>query len=263
MRPVSLSAFFLFLLSFILPGALQAQNFGPYASAVWMTTCNQNNFFNTSNSRPPEHLIGPAANTFTNTNFGVHTQNSGTLILRGGEVKTFKNTSSGNVCGANMYYRVYPQSGTPGSFNLIDLPFFEDCNVGLSQFTASGGPCGAGDQKWQRVTPNGQTVPYAPVNLTAFPPGNYVLEVYYDVRGSNSSTTGCGDLVVLNNGGANYQAFFSIQAPAFTSSNPTSCNGTEGSITINGLVPGATYTLTYTRNGVAVGPLTVTANGTG
>ncbi|MFN4286869.1 MAG: hypothetical protein ACK4E8_13005, partial [Lacibacter sp.] len=160
--------------------SVSAQNFGPFASAVWMTTCEQSNFFNTSNSRTPADAIGPAANNFNNTNFGIHTQNSGTLIFRGGEVKTFK-TALGNVCSVNLLYRIYPQSSTPGAFTTLELPFFDDCNVSSSQFP-TGGPCGAGDQKWQRVIPNNATNP-APINLTALSPGNYVLELYYEVIG--------------------------------------------------------------------------------
>lgn len=237
-----------------------AQNFGSYASAVWLTTCNENNFFNTSNSRTPADAIGPAANVFTGAHFGIHTQNSGSLILRGGEVKTFK-TTSGNVCRVNLLYRVYPETGTPGTFTSIELPFFDDCNVSGSQFP-SGGPCGSGDQKWQRVIPNGATSP-APINLTNFAPGNYVVELYYEIQGSNSSATACGDLITLNNGGANYRAFFTIQNPSVTGNNPTTCNGTEGSVTIGGLIAGSTYTLSYLNKGVPIGPQTVTANSSG
>ncbi|MBC8883928.1 hypothetical protein H9X57_12900 [Flavobacterium piscinae] len=68
------------------------------------------------------NLIGPPQNEFTNTNFGVFIQNSGTFILRGGEVKTFKN-NNGNACSVRMNYRVYLESDTPGSFNTIDFPF--------------------------------------------------------------------------------------------------------------------------------------------
>jgi large repetitive protein len=262
MKPNPLPFFLLLFVCSLFGSVSMAQSFGPYASAVWITDCNTNNFFNTSNSRTPAHLIGPAANTFENRDFGIHTQNSGTLILRGGEVKTFKGAAS-NVCSARMYYRVYLASGTPGAFASIDFPFFENCNVGLSQFSVSGGPCGVGDQKWQRVIPNGATVPFAPVNLTNFAPGNYVLEVYYDVTGSATSTTLCNETIVLNNGGANYRANFSIQAPALSSTNPTTCNGTEGSITISGLAPGQTYIINYNDSGTPVGPLSLVANGSG
>ncbi|HET9057162.1 MAG TPA: gliding motility-associated C-terminal domain-containing protein [Chitinophagaceae bacterium] len=260
MRP-KLKAPFLALLTLLLFAAVsRAQSFGTYASAVWLTDCNQSNFFNTSGVMP--NIIGPAGNVFDNANLGVYTQNSGTLILRGGEVRTFKIPGVSNVCGVRMFYRVYLQSGVPGSFTAIDLPLLDNCDVPNSQFP-SGGACVAGDQKWQRIIPDGATVPYAPVNLTSFAPGNYVLEVYYDVSGSNTSTTGCSDTVVLNNGGSNYKAFFSIQSPTLMSNNPSTCNGTEGSITISGLVAGATYSVSYTDNGTPVGPVNLIADGSG
>ncbi len=232
---------------------VQGQSFGTFASAVWITDCNQSNFFNTSGIGP--NLIGPVGNVFEGANLGVHTQNSGTLLLRGAEVKTFKNPASSNVCVVKMYYRIYPVSGTPGAFISFTLPILDNCNVGPNTFP-SGGPCVAGDQKWQSVIPS-------LANLTSFTPGNYILEVYYDVTGSFTSTSLCNDLVFLSNGGNNYKANFSIQAPTLVSTNPSSCNGTEGSITINGLVPGATYSITYSDDGVPVGPLSFTANASG
>ncbi|RTL59335.1 MAG: hypothetical protein EKK37_13645, partial [Sphingobacteriales bacterium] len=239
---------------------VKAQSFGTYASAVWISNCTQSNFFNTSGVGP--NLIGPSANAFDATNLGVYTENSGTLVLRGGEVKTFKTLGLGNVCGVKLYYRVYLQSAAPGAFIPIDLPFLEDCNVPTSQFP-SGGPCTAGDQKWQRVIPDGTTTPYAPVNLTSLSPGNYFLEVYYEITGSNTSSSGCGDVLLLNNSGSNYKASFSIQSPTLSSTNPTTCNGNEGSITIGGLIAGSVYSVSYTYNGSPVGPLSLTANGSG
>jgi hypothetical protein len=46
------------------------------------------------------------------TNIG----NARTLVLKGGIIHTWKN-SSGNVCGGNMYYRVYKQGSSAGSFS--------------------------------------------------------------------------------------------------------------------------------------------------
>jgi hypothetical protein len=155
------------------------------------------------------------------------------------------------------------QSGIPGAFNIIDLPLYSDCDVPSGQFPGGGGACVAGDQIWQRVISDGTTIPYAPVNLTGFAPGSYVLEVYYDVSGSNSSTSGCSDQLVLDNGGSYYKAFFSIQAPTFASNNPVTCNGNEGYITISGLAAGATYSVSYTDDGVTVGPISLAANASG
>jgi hypothetical protein len=260
MKPRTVSIIIALLFSALYSTVIQGQAIGTVASAVWLSDCNQSDYFNTSGSGAS--LIGPAGNTFSNTNLGVYTQNSGTLILRGGEIRTFKNAGVSNVCSARMYYRVYLQGGLPGAFNIIDFPFVDDCDIPSSQFP-SGGGCAAGDQKWNRVIADGTIIPYPPVNLTSLPLGNYVLEVYYDIAGSSTSTTQCNEIVVLNNSGNNYKAFFSIQLPDLASNNPTTCSGTEGYITMSGLVPGATYAVSYTDDGVPVGPLNKTASGSG
>ncbi|MBC7950164.1 MAG: gliding motility-associated C-terminal domain-containing protein [Chitinophagaceae bacterium] len=248
-RPLSLAGVILLIL---FCSYAKAQSFGTVATAVSISDCNQTAFFNTSGN-VADH-IGPSSNVFDNANFGVHTQNSGTLVFRGAQVKTFKNPASSNVCNVRIFYRVYLQSGAPGAFTSVDLPWLEDCNVPGGVFP-SGGPCQAGDQKWQRITSN--------INLTTFPAGNYVLEVYYEASGSQTSTSLCNDLVTLNNGGVNYKGFFSIQSPNLSSTNPSSCFGNEGSITIGGLVPNTTYQLSYNDDGTPVGPITVTTNGAG
>ena len=256
-----LSVLFCVLNILFFSNVVSGQSFGTFASAVWLSDCNQSNFFNTTGAAAD--LFGPSGNVFTNGNLGVHTQNSGTLILRGAGIKTFKNPVSANVCSARLHYRIYLQSGAPGAFNTIDLPLYSDCDVPSGQFPGGGGACAAGDQIWQRVISDGTTIPYSPINLTNFAAGNYVLEVYYDVSGSNSSTSGCSDLVVLDNGGNYYKAFFAIQSPTFASNNPVTCNGTEGYITIGGLAAGATYSVSYTDDGAAVGPISLTANVSG
>src|SRR6187397_2952923 len=138
MKPISLPSVITFIFSFLVGVTTQAQTFGPIASAVWLSDCSQSNYFNTSGSG--SSLIGPSTNVFTNANLGAHTQNSGTLIFRGGEVKTFKTDGVSNVCGALMQYRIYPQSGTPGAFSSIDLVFMEECDVPSNIFP-SGGAC--------------------------------------------------------------------------------------------------------------------------
>ncbi len=248
------------VLSFFFAAIINAQSFGVNASAVFISDCNQSDYFNTSGIGANQ--IGPAGNAFNSTNLGVHTQNSGTLIIRGGEVRTFKVPGVANVCSASLYYRIYQQAAVPGVFCNIDLAFADDCTLPALLFP-SGGTCVAGDQKWERITANGTTTPYPPVNLTTFSPGNYVLEVYYEVRGSSVSTTLCNETVILNNNGNNYKAFFSIQAPVLSSFNPTTCNGNEGSIIISGLASGAGYAVSYTDDGTLIGPAIFTANGGG
>ena len=234
-------------------------SFGSYASAVWLTNCGTSNFFNTVGSGTS--IIGPVANVFPNANLGTYVQNSNSLILRGAELKTFK-VSASNVCSARLNYRVF--SGTPsGTFQVMDLPWFSNCGV-TNQFDIGSGPCNSGDQKWQRVVADGTTTPYSPVNLTAYPPGNYTIQVYYDIFGSASSTSLCDENVLIDNNGAYYSATFTIQAtPAYASTNPTTCSGTSGTITISGLAPNTTYGLTYSHNSTVVGPTNLTSNALG
>ena len=218
------------------------------ASAVWITDCSQSSFLNATGS------IG--SSNFNNANLGVYTQNSGNLKLSGAQVNTSHDPSTSNVCLAHLYYNVHPQSSPAGAFTSIDLPLSESCN-GSNLFPSDGSSCLPGDQKWQRFFPN--------VNLTAFAPGNYVLEVYFDVQTNNAqpAPAACNSSLLINNSNNNYKASFSIQSPNLSSTNPSSCFGNEGSITIGGLAAGASYQLSYTKDGTANGPNTFVANGSG
>ena len=236
-------------------------DFGAYATAIWMDDCTDvgnGKFYNTTGAGV-DLINQEPGNTFIK-DFGVHIQNSSTLILRGSEVKTYKNLTT-NVCGAKMYYRYYLNSGTGGAFTSRNLSFFSDCNIGTSEFIIEGGPCALGQQKWQCVSQPGCD---APINLTNVSPGDYILEVYYDVTGDFNSTSQCDDTIILNNGGTNYKANFSIIAePTISSSNPTTCNGTNGSITISGLTANEVYALSYNFNSSPIGPNNLTSNASG
>ena len=236
-------------------------DFGAYATAIWMDDCTDvgdGKFYNTTGAGV-DLINQEPGNTFIK-DFGVHVQNSSTLILRGSEVKTYKNGTT-NVCGAKMYYRYYLNSGTGGAFTSRNLSFFSDCNTATSEFIIGGGPCALGQQKWQCVSQPGCD---APINLTNVPPGDYILEVYYDVTGDFNSTSQCDDTIILNNGGTNYKANFSIIAePTISSSNPTTCNGTNGSITISDLTANEVYALSYNFNSSPIGPNNLTSNASG
>jgi large repetitive protein len=255
MKPISFSSVITFVTAFLICSFTHAQTSGISSSAVWITDCTQDDYFNTSGS------IAPPANVFTNNNFGVHTKNSGSLIFRGGELRSFKTPGVSNVCAAHLFYRIYPQSATPGAFNTIDLSSMEDCDI--SGNFPSGGSCVLGQQKWKMIADDGSSIPYAPVDLTTLSVGDYILEVYYDITGSSSSSSLCDETITLNNGGNNYKASFSIQSPSLASANPTTCNGSEGFITISGLKTGASYTVSYSDDGNPVGPVSSTANSSG
>lgn len=117
---------------------------------------------------------------FQGANFGTLNPALNSLILRGGEAKTFKNGGS-DVFGANLAYRIWSGSAS-GSFTEIPLGF----NANL----------GGGDQKWDRTDAN--------VNLlSGLGNGVYTLEIYF--RG-----TGNGGDFYHSNGGINYQATFTV-----------------------------------------------------
>jgi len=213
------------------------------ASAVWISDCSQSSFLNATGS------IG--SSNFDNAYLGTYTQNSGNLILSGGQVNTSHDASTSNVCLAHLYYNVHLQSSPAGAFTSVTLPLSESCN-GSNQFPSDGSACSPGDQKWQLFFSN--------VDLTAFAPGAYVIEVYFDAQTNNTAPAACNSTLLDNNSGNNYQAFFSIQSPNLSSTNPSSCFGNEGSITIGGLVAYASYQLSYTDDGTPVGPGTYDAN---
>jgi len=231
---------------------LTSCTFGTIASAVMIDNCSTaapGEFFNTTAG---VETIGVATNIFPNSNLGTYVENSGNLVFAGAELRTFKSTTA-NVCSARLNYRIYEALSAPGSFVIIDLPLFDSCAAGTY---TTGGNCDSNDQKWQDIS--------SIIDLTLFPAGDYIVEVYYDVTGDNNSTVDCDNTILLNNGGSNYIANFTIQSvPTFTFSNPTTCNGTQGSITISGFNPGDIYSITYTDDTVLVGPANFTANVTG
>lgn len=176
--------------------------FGAFASAVQLSTDGGTNkvFYNTQKTTGDPNAIGPV-------NFSGHLGSfaigENKLLLTGAEVKTFKG-SNNNVCGARLQYRVYPENGSGGAFSNIPLGFLAGCSSGV--FADGNGPCSGNDQKWQSVSSS--------INLTAqATQGRYVLELYFDIAGSNSTTDQCGDTTYDSNLGNNYKMTFELSAP--------------------------------------------------
>lgn len=206
--------------------------FGTYASAPNLTSCNttvasQGAFYNSTGSGAD--MINSAGTNFNSYNFGTYFVNSGGLILKGAELKTWKNTSSGNVCSARMYYRVYTTGSPSGAFTSINLPYYDGCSGGAYP---TGGPCNNGDQKWRDISQN--------INLTNYAAGAYTLEVYYEISGSHTSTSGCGTTQFLNNNGSNYTATFTLLAAPTASNTGPYCEGT-GTVTLSASNGGTSY----------------------
>ncbi len=114
-----------------------------------------------------------------------------TLVLSGGEIKTYKNGAS-DVQGGAMFYRIYPVDSGGGAFVSNNLPFFENLVT-------------AGDQTWQTTTLNVNVLASLPK------PGTYRIEVYFTGRG-----TGPNETKFFSNDGANYTATFDFNVPVLT-----------------------------------------------
>ena len=123
---------------------------------------------------------------FQGATFGTFDTTVGnTLTLVGGELKTYKNGGS-DVTGAFFDYRVFKVGDTPGSFIEFSLPW--NSNIG--------GSPGNEDQKWDKTNQNVDL-------LTGLGNGNYTLEVF-------AKATSTDGTHFSNNGGANYQASFTV-----------------------------------------------------
>lgn len=105
------------------------------------------------------------------------------LVLKGGEVKTFKN-GGGDVFNGKLFYRVYKDGATPGAFTELNLPFESN----LPNF---------GDQRWQTVGEN------VDILAMATSDGTWNIEAYW------LSNTNEGDRFD-NNSGNNFIATFTV-----------------------------------------------------
>jgi hypothetical protein len=116
------------------------------------------------------------SNSLNGGSLGIYEVNSTKLSLRGGEIRIFKEGGA-DVCGAKLFYRVYPNGGTPGAFSELDLNgLIENCNSGTFP---SGGSCSGLDQKWNKLDYN--------IELAFRPAGNYVIEFYFAAVGKHIS----------------------------------------------------------------------------
>jgi Secretion system C-terminal sorting domain len=185
---------FLFVLDFC-----WAQNFGSWSSAVYMQVGGNTKFYNCNSNTIGSIQFSGSLGTFT--------QDGTNLTMVGAEIKTWKK-ETGDVCTPSMKYRVYITGSPSGSFSSFDLGFYCNCSGVNFLMDCGGGGCSGSDQKWQSPgTGSGQNI-----NLLNRAPGNYTLEVYYDVPGSDIGG-GCGIVRADNNGGVNYSIIFTVQAP--------------------------------------------------
>lgn len=134
---------------------------------------------------------------FNNNNFGTFDLlNSGHLLqIKGGEVKTYKNSGS-DVFSAAIHYRVYESVLGPGSlaFSNLNLPF----GANLPN---------AGDQRWSSTSYSNNLLSSLSADKT------YTIEVYLSAASSDGTHFSNG-----GSGAPNYKATFStIPEPSSTS----------------------------------------------
>ena len=190
-----------------------AQDFGFWASAVGLNINHNLTYYDTYDTSDANRIgnlrFSDDVPYYVYYNFedsiGTFVQNSGTLQINGGIIKTFKNSNS-NVCGATLFFTIYPEGSRPAGpiYTPIGFNFLDNC-LG-NTFPYDGSACSDGDQEW------GDTSTVTGIDLTTVSPGNYTLEVYYQIPGSYTSTSACGDTVYDNNNNpsTNYTANFTI-----------------------------------------------------
>jgi gliding motility-associated-like protein len=238
----------LLFITLFIPSFLYSQNFGYYATAVWFEQVGvSNQFLNISSKNyiytAQQNAVNQGNGDWTSIkfhNFGSFVANSGTLLFRGAEVRTFKK-SNGNICTPELDYMIYPTGNAPYSTTTLLLGSVQSCDLTTQTYPDGLGPCSlSGFQKWQTLSLS----PNAPLlDLTKYPEGSYTIELYFTIHGSSIDPNGCNEFVLDDNGGLNYKATFQIcPTMSFTSkTDPAACGG-NGTITmsING-VPDSTY----------------------
>ncbi|MCE3279505.1 MAG: Protein of unknown function precursor [Bacteroidetes bacterium] len=159
---------------------------------------------------------------------GCSSTNAGPFVLTSPAAPSFSVTSSDpTTCG-----------GTDGSLTLSGLVANTSYDVTYS---------------------NGTTV--GPVSMTSDGSGNITI---------SGLSQGSYNNVIVATGSCNTTVTgpFTLSDPSVptytvTSSNPTTCSGTDGSITLSGLIATTSYSVTYTNGSTVTGPVNMTSDATG
>ncbi|MBP6987208.1 MAG: lamin tail domain-containing protein, partial [Ferruginibacter sp.] len=160
---------------------------------------------------------------FNGAGLGVYNSLTGSLVVNGGQNKTFKCPPDDITSGA-LYYRVYPAGSPSGSFTVVNFNWASNDPGALCT--------GGQNQTWQ------QTANSTPNLITGLPDGMYSLEIYTDANFNSA----CGSAThYSNNGGSNYIANFQVGTPP-SLTNP----GTQNVSAAAGCVAVVNYSATAT-----------------
>ncbi|MCD9855683.1 T9SS type B sorting domain-containing protein [Epilithonimonas sp. JDS] len=192
---------------FIFSGNLFCQSFGNLASAVSINICTTTStkYFNITNNGNSADAISPNGSFFNGIFLGEFYENSKTLNLSGGEVKSILYDNS-KICEINLFYTIYEVNSRPASpiFTPLKLTDFFTCSSGM--FSDNFGSC--------YDTTNKKYIKYKnfeyQIDLTSRTPARYVLETYFQYSGELGSSSTCADKYFINNNTQNYRAEFTI-----------------------------------------------------
>jgi len=121
---------------------------------------------------------------FEDANLGSFCPNA-TFLFEGGQNQVYK-CNGADIWECDIWYRIYPTSGSGGSFNQVQQ-YYQ---------SGYGNGCGGADQTWEA---NGSNINL----LSGLSAGTYYLEVY-----STAYYQYCGSgTIYASNGGYNYRAY--------------------------------------------------------
>ena len=149
---------------------------------------------------------------------------------------------SGNICSANMYYRVKNSGGTV----VLDKT---GTATSASYKSASGS-----NQVWENSSIN--------VDLLngGLAPGTYTFECWFKATGNNSESSGCGTEFWYSNNSDNYTYTFIVPSKNLTVAGAANGNTVSGSV--EGITKGTAYTITASpTSGYAFSSWSATSGG--
>jgi len=171
---------------------LSAQDAGIFGSYIGLNANGGGNVWYGAQEWGPDTAGTPDFEGASLGDFDVN--GSDTLEISAFEVDTFK-FGGGDVLSVDLFYRVYEQGGTPGSFNQINAGFIADAP--FASPAGGGFATGFGDQHW------GVNPPASIANLLA----GTTAGTTYDVEVFFRATTNVGDRF-SNDSGNNFTASF-------------------------------------------------------
>lgn len=167
-------------------------------------------------------------------------------VTTGITLKTFTanvwKDGSGNICSADMFYRVKDSGGT----TVYDK---------TGSATAASWKSNSGNnQVWEKANINDDLL------NGGLAPGTYTFECWFKATGNNSGSSGCGTEWWYSKNGDNYTYTFIVPSRSLTVAGAANGNTVSGNV--SGITIGTAYTITATpTSGYAFSGWTATSGG--